>query len=267
MNYKFLKILMLPFLLLLVACPEEEVPVKPDPCDGEVPFSADFHIYEAHESFPENWVYYDTDTVGIPSVIFHALNDNANYEWHLGSEIITERTFTRMYFPINEFIPVTLIARRKKDTGCFPDEKEIDTVTRYFYTLGITEDGCYENNVNEGTFVGYNNDNPDSLFQIEYDICFKPNGGTSVFDNELKLNYLINGLTIESKHFWRRHVGSYKETYAISYIYDKYAPEVLIRIFGKGNDSIRVDYNLQRKPGVEYLKDRIEKTFIGWRLK
>ncbi len=119
-----------------------------DPCFGLGEVSADFFIYEAIDTgqgeftSPEAYdirkiywpiEYYDTDQVLTFGAYFEAkIEDADRYEWHIGSEIITSRSFYRQDFPLGASIPVTLIVEKKPNLNCFPYDDGRDTLTRVF---------------------------------------------------------------------------------------------------------------------------------------
>ncbi len=248
-------------IIFLNGCPGEE-PVKPDPCEGKHPVTADFHIYEVSQlALPDRWELYDTDTVAAWDVVFKALEENAEYEWHLGSEIIYEKQFHRTKFPLRTNIPVTLIVRKEPDTECFPDDDGIDTLTRSFYTLGYTDEGCKDINLFSGNFSGYNIDNPSDTFVVTIDACYLPDG------EQFRTLRLMNLTPDCDIYDWTSVFGAYKEIYINNYYeYDCLTPEGIMLISGKNNDTLTIKYSLQVTPGWENRDNRIEKEFKGVRL-
>jgi len=260
---KVLKLLiLLPIVLLLTACPEDD-PVKPDPCEGKKPVSAEFDIYEVPPfELPKMWKLYDTDTVSSDEILFVALEENAEYEWHLGSEVIKTKSFSRRQFPKRTNIPVTLIVRKNPDTLCYSQDDGIDTLTRRFYTIGYTDDGCWDFEYLSGTYIGFNTDSKDSLFEVLIKSCFKPKPTET---NTLRIKNLIDSFDIFEWRFGT--FGTFKQGYFYNFDHNISGPEGLIYFPNNNYDSIRIDYEQQIKPGWDYHDKRISKTFIGRRVK
>lgn len=126
-------------------------------CDCAQEVSADFNIFEITTMNP-NWRREsDTDTIyPTKNVRFYAKEDNAQYTWLIGSEVIHTREFER-YFGAElagETIEVKLIVEKEPNTLCFPNDDGKDTITKTFY---IFPDVNYKQNFYQQTpnqFVG-----------------------------------------------------------------------------------------------------------------
>jgi len=251
--------------LLLSNCCDE--PIKPDPCSGKSPVSADFMIYELPPlGFPEYWTPFDCDTV-IPSniVYFTAYEENASYEWEIGSEKIYEKSFNRTGFPGGAKIPVKLIVKKETDKNCFPDDDGCDTVVRYLYTLNYDKKTySYYPDAVSGKFFGNNLDNPIKKFSIYVQSGFVKPGGDSIWDKKIRVKGLIDSCDLFE---WDLTKRTFKQYYfAMYYNYDCLNPKGLLTVFGINNDSIKIQYSIQKLPGSKNTKERINKTFIGVRI-
>ena len=102
-----------------------------DPCYGKKKVSAQFTIHEAVANRSEEWKYYDTDTIFTDAAYFTALEDNAQYEWHIGADVLTTKKVTRTQFPRGQTIPITLIVTKTPDKSCFPNDTGRDSITRF----------------------------------------------------------------------------------------------------------------------------------------
>jgi hypothetical protein len=264
---KFLSFIFLILLmLLLTACPEDN-PVITDPCAGKKPVSASFKIYEDPVWLPNgtNWIYYDTDTIALTSAIFIADDSTADeYEWHLGSEIINTRSFSRTDFPRKQHFPVTLIIRKKPDTLCFPSDDGIDTLKRIFYTLGLDSTGFIEKDIWSGNYYGYNKDEISKPFTISINDKYLDTN-----DKFSPIKTRIQNLTPNSDIYrWDEIVYTYKEIYFKDNLnYDYLTPRGIMKLSGVNNDTLTIDYNIQTAPGYQNIKNRIDKIFKGVRIK
>ena len=132
-------------------CNDPYNPVCPnyDSCLTKKTVTADFKFgYEFREDFKDfinGQPYITDDTIyqcgGVDSLgntygiklTFVPVEKNAKYTWKLGSEIITDRTFSRLFENAKgpQRIPVTLIVEKEPNRNCFPNDDGRDTVTKY----------------------------------------------------------------------------------------------------------------------------------------
>jgi len=198
-------------------------------------------------------------------VTFSAFEDDAQYEWTIGAETITQKSFSRTSFPGGAIIPVRLIVKKTPNKECFPDDDGCDTVIRYLYTLRyINETHTYNIDVISGKYKGHNNDNPFKDFTINIQSDYVKPGGDSVWDMKTKIDGLIGSCEL---YDWDLSKKTYKQYYfAMYYNYDCLNPKGLLTIFGKNNDSILIEYSIQKLPGSSHVKERIGKTFTGVRI-
>lgn len=271
----YLLIISLSFFMM--ACPDDD-PNKPiiDPCEGKSPVTADFHIYDTSpwlyigvDPLIDRWDFYiDTDTLIFTSdVTFSAFEENAEYEWHLGTEIIKDKSFTRTNFPPDQNIYVKLIVRKEPNTLCFPDDDGIDTLERVFRTVSFDdESGLLDYDPVIGTYLGSNQDEPNNVFNIY--IFVKPKDPNDPIKGSQSI---VNGLlNYYNNKEWREGLAFYKKWYLSNlgegYVDSNVRPELFLKVYGANNDSIRIDYSYAKSPNWEDRFDRIEKTFIGWRI-
>jgi hypothetical protein len=117
----------------------------------------------------------DTDSCYARSIYFEALQlDADSYIWQIGSEIQPRYgKQVNVVFPDNlrgTTFTIQLIVKRKPNTSCFPNDDGIDTLTRKFYYVKFNEPLSWE-----GTYVGSDDDKPDSMYTIvlghSYDVA------------------------------------------------------------------------------------------------
>ncbi|MFA7626279.1 MAG: hypothetical protein WCZ17_04460 [Candidatus Kapaibacterium sp.] len=124
----FLTLLLLA-IIMLTGCPDD--PVRPDPCDGKSPFKADFTIYE---QMGFHNMKFEADTVVRYNVVhFVANGEYDSYRWTVGTQLeeYTTKSFALSFDGVFSNIPVRLIATKRADSLCFPNDRTIDTVIKY----------------------------------------------------------------------------------------------------------------------------------------
>jgi len=125
--------------VVITAChkdqPEMNANVQ-NPCALAHEVSADFTMEEiATQIGAVNEEQYRTETDTIyegRNVRFHALEDNAEYTWYIGSEILHEQTFYRQFnAPLaGQTLPITLVVKKKINEVCFPNDDGYDSITK-----------------------------------------------------------------------------------------------------------------------------------------
>jgi hypothetical protein len=126
--------LLLAFLILLIDCGDPKPPIMPvDPCEKAISFNGSFGIFEAvGDSLVES------DTIlTYNSVVFRAAGEYDSYEWKVGTDdrVFTTRQFGLLFLTAEGKIDVTLKAKKKRDSQCFPNDPEETTVTKSFYII------------------------------------------------------------------------------------------------------------------------------------
>ena len=185
-------LLIVALVLLSVSCKKKQPPLSElnKNCSEAKEVSAAF-LQEEQAGFPP-YLYTDTDSIRRNSnVRFTALEENAEYTWYIGSEIITTKSFTRFFSSSlqGQTIPVTLVVKKKPNTICNPNDDGYDSITRFIYPTPypITTSTSVDFGPTEGTFRVKADHLPDS-FDITLDFHPQsPNG--NVFDV-----YNYNGL-------------------------------------------------------------------------
>jgi hypothetical protein len=140
-------------LLLAIACKKEKPELNVsdhDPCSCASEVSADFKIIELEDSPQFNPIGTETDTICRErGVFFRANEDNAEYTWYIGSEILNTQQVGR-YFDntwANQNIPITLVVRKDPNLTCFPNDDGYDSVVRYMHVyprpIMIPQDTVY----------------------------------------------------------------------------------------------------------------------------
>ncbi|MFK7969645.1 MAG: hypothetical protein AB8F95_04720 [Bacteroidia bacterium] len=165
MKYFFNSLIVLMALVTIVSgCkPDCEDPRNPecpnfDPCidsPGEV--KADFYIYESgglaeKQAIDRNrFEPYDTDTIAVADAVFVAIEDDedADYTWYIGSQVLKGRSVSRRQFPEGKNIPITLVVKRSPDLDCFPNDDGYDSLTRTMYRIPPRTKHAYD-----GTYIG-----------------------------------------------------------------------------------------------------------------
>jgi hypothetical protein len=99
----------------------------------------------------------DTDTAYAEgNVRFYAVEENAEYTWYIGSEVLHEREVYR-YFDnstVGAPIPITLVVRKTPNNICLPNDDGYDSVTRYLTMVPSFNDNFFllPHYLLEGTF-------------------------------------------------------------------------------------------------------------------
>lgn len=244
--------------LLLFGCGTHTV-VTPDPCEGARPVTARFTIYEVLESGTKA----PSDTLANGLAHFAADERYDSCEWQIGSDtrIRTGSAFT-LRFPGREVvygepIPIRLIARRKPDTTCFPDDDGVDTAYRYLVPLPETASPLL------GSYHGAHVDDPTDTFTVTIYVTYRDPEMTTLCS--VVMRNINRGCSDTS----RVSCGAVNEKYFGATIMEfdgegSYRisdgclnPKGIARL--KGRDSIEIDY--------VYDEARIPKKFIGRRVK
>lgn len=175
------------FAVTAVSCKKE---VQPDmsalneECDCAEETSADFMIEELSAANIFGF-YTETDTsFEEKNVRFTALQDNADYTWYIGQEVLTDKSFSR-YFDnttTGTYIPITLVARKEPNNICFPNDDGYDSITKVLTVVSINEvlNGTYNM---EGTYrleAQHLSDSVDITLDFHYDHPQFISGGRSV---------------------------------------------------------------------------------------
>ncbi|CAG5086967.1 hypothetical protein [Parvicella tangerina] len=123
-------------LTLSTSCGKEQPPVMEeaeDPCDCATEVSANFLIEEMTTGNTNFALYTDTDTIlKNKNVRFTALEQDAEYTWYLGTEVVNDQQVIRYFSDglagINQTI--SLVVNKTPNTNCFPDDDGYDSISR-----------------------------------------------------------------------------------------------------------------------------------------
>lgn len=110
-------------------------------CDCAEEVSANFIIEELSSTTMYGF-YTETDTsFKNKNIRFTALQDDAEYTWYIGTEVLTDQSFLR-YFDNSTAgtdIPVSLVVRKTPNNVCFPNDDGYDSITKVVSIVSIDE--------------------------------------------------------------------------------------------------------------------------------
>ncbi len=125
------------FLVLSCRKKQPQMNLTQNACDCAEEILAHFTIEEATAGFTQPWNRFtETDTVFVNrNVRFTAFIEDASYKWYIGSEIVSQKSFGRFFSDAFEGqdIPVTLVVKKKANTGCYPSDDGYDSITKVFH--------------------------------------------------------------------------------------------------------------------------------------
>jgi hypothetical protein len=243
--------LLLGSILLIESCGDDP---KPDPCAKEKPVTADFLIYES-AGF-DSWKKYDTDTVASLGVNFVAVEKNATYEWTLGAETITSRSFYRENYPRGQSIYVSLKVTKAPSKNCFPLDDGVDFKERKFYTT--SDFGC--SSLVTGTFRGSDEGDLNNTRDVTINTC-SPNPNPSK-PPSLRVTNLV--LTCDFFEFAFVSTGYKQVEFAGTYGDVCKGVGGAAKLDSLNNNKLVVSYSVEESATST---KRIGKKFIGFRIK
>jgi hypothetical protein len=150
-------------LIILTGCPDD--PVRPDPCEGKKPVTAEIKVFQkvaATADHNADWI--ETDTLPVEKIVlFEAGGDYQYYEWQIMGD--TTRYFTKnKSFLFNEpwgELTIRLIVKSEANINCFPDDDGIDTAYKKILVVNKADLAIV------GSYLGYHEDNPTDTFSVE----------------------------------------------------------------------------------------------------
>ena len=155
-----IKILLLTsvFLVVLFSCKKDQLEIKKtaNPCECASEVSADFDIEERATHIPnEIWIETDTTLHG-STVGFRALEENAEYTWHIGIETFNTQSASRYFSDqwIGSDIPITLVVKKDPNNTCFPNDDGYDSITKTFHVSQYPIDNGEDQDIEYGTVEG-----------------------------------------------------------------------------------------------------------------
>ena len=143
---------------LLYSCKKEQPELRSleEDCGCAKEVSAGFVMEEMTTSNPNFVKYTDTDSIfEDKDVRFYALEDNAEYTWYIGAEVLHTREVIR-YFPTTmagQTVPITLVTKKKPNAICLPNDDGYDSIIKQLTVVDYNFDNFFNNpNVLEGTY-------------------------------------------------------------------------------------------------------------------
>jgi hypothetical protein len=91
------------------------------------------------------------------NVRFTALEEDAEYTWYIGSEVLNDKSFVR-YFSDQwkeSNIPVTLVVKKQPNKACFPDDDGYDSIVKTFHVSKYPIDNGDNQDMEFGSIEGY----------------------------------------------------------------------------------------------------------------
>ena len=155
---------------------------EPNPCQGKTEVKAKFSYNNLRPLLVSwmkpYWIKYDWTTLPTSDATW-TIDDDVKWtsiEWHIGSEVIKNVTFiSRVDFPDNTDIPVTLIITGTPDKSCFPNDDGRDTLTKIYHFTSKKERLL-------GTFRGAFVDVPNHKDTFEFKIFYDPTSENNIVD-------------------------------------------------------------------------------------
>jgi hypothetical protein len=226
-----------------------------DPCYGRKSVSADFVIYESTSfAYPDSFPRYDTDTIVTDGAIFKALEEGAEYEWHIGSEVIKDKSFGRTDFPMEVPIPITLIVKKAPNKACSPNDDGIDSVKRILWRTDF-----YKHSKVFGTYKGYFDDNKKDTATIKIFQNMRKVGPVKL-EQHVNIVGLIDGCADTLYNYSLPFYG-FKGNYN-AFPFSCKRPHGGFLIRGNNNDTLEASFYQER---VKESFDRIKRKFKGIR--
>lgn len=139
----------------------------PDPCDSLTPFEASFSMGVYFEGGAGEWeidTLIASDTViNKKFITFIADEVYDSYEWHIGEDprVFTENRVSLLFSLPEDSIRIQLIAKKKPNQTCFPNDNGIDTVVHYLTIIKK------EDNPIIGIYKGYLESDPSTAMEVE----------------------------------------------------------------------------------------------------
>jgi hypothetical protein len=188
------------FLVLLVAiifltgCPNDD-PVKPDPCAGKKPVSAEIKIMQKvsnYETHTTEWI--ETDTIAVEKIVlFEAIGDYEQYEWQILGDTTKYHKLKQTFIFDKDWgeLIVRLIVRSQPDTLCFPTDDGIDTAFKKILVVKREELAI------NGSYFGFHENAPEDTFTVKIKhegedrgmILYNINRGCFIPENKLPYSY------------------------------------------------------------------------------
>ena len=147
-------------------------------CAKEV--SADFTMEESGYFLDFEQYYTFTDTIfKNKRVKFSALEMDAEYTWYIGSEILHTQSVKRFFNDTwaGQDIPITLVAKKKPNRICFPNDDGKDSITKILHVSTFFQES--ETDFTSGSLEGVYRFKSDHLVD-SFDVTFYYSKNTSI---------------------------------------------------------------------------------------
>jgi hypothetical protein len=257
MKNKLFSLLIIGIFGGLVACSEKD----PNPCAGAAPFKATFDILE---EVGDTLIATDT-AVANNRVFFKAPKGYDSYAWYVDDlkmdNFYIQKDPTQFFLgfmdPAKD-VKITLVAKKKPLTACFPDDDGIDSITKYLQVRHHSESPI------RGRYFGYYKSNPKDTATVEVRVDFVTSIYLSAISNinkgcntELKYNVFSypnvtwKGFYVNGQNIYSRRLQCF-------------APIIKATLSNNHQDIL---INFSYAPDVNKLEKRILDTFIGKRIK
>lgn len=237
--------------LFLLGCKKEQPSLRDglQDCGCAKEVSADFTMEEMTTSNPNIAKYTLTDSIyGEHCVRFTALEENAEYTWYIGSEILHSREVIRL-FPndlIGQSLPMTLVVKKKPNSICLPSDEGYDSIVQKLIVARSYENFYVDtNHLLEGKFRLKATEQQDSL-EIVINLYQSPD--EQLYGIEL-YNYDGNGSNSKTYNLDGR---TYRQ------IWFDMAPGYRVNLFHKMNGVVELNLDGQgTKQSYHYLGRKI----------
>ena len=138
-------------LAFLSSCHKDQaiLPNGLNGCDCAHEVSAEFYIEEMTTPNPNFVKYTDTDTIyADKNVRFRAKENDAEYTWYIGAEVLTTQEVTRYFSSATagQTITVSLVVKKNPNTICFPNDDGKDSLSRTFFIVPAFDSFDFYNN-------------------------------------------------------------------------------------------------------------------------
>ncbi|WP_258543529.1 hypothetical protein [Parvicella tangerina] len=136
-------VMLLTILLVLSSCGKEQPPVMEEaeePCDCATEVSAEFLMEELTTPIPSLTKYTETDTIFKgKNVRFTALEENAEYTWYLGAEVVTDQQITRYFDDVlaGTNHTISLAVQKTPNTNCLPNDDGYDSISKTLHVSNL----------------------------------------------------------------------------------------------------------------------------------
>lgn len=147
-------------------------------CANEV--SAVFLIEEMSIENTSDALYTETDSSYTNKTVkFTAIEENAIYKWYIGSEVISTKSFIRLFDESlnGQTVQVSLVVKKKPNSICFPDDDGYDSITKSVTFINKNYDHTFSSyyTVAQPVFEGnYRVKEVGAMDSVDFNIDFSP---------------------------------------------------------------------------------------------